>query len=170
MGLYLLLNLTPTVTAEQWERFWCDSFEILRKFPLRLVRPSTRKTPYEIQKIWTNDLSATGTNGEYWEIAGDTESLMFGEPVRLYRDIEYYRKKWSRFGGKHFENTETTVYQKIKDVQNRPSVSKNNLPVRCFCKFPGTTIFHERNNLCQQNQIAVISPAMTTSGNKTLQN
>ena len=96
MGLYLSLNLTPTIAADQWDRFWCDSLQILREFPLRLVRPSEHKTPYGAQKIWTDILTATDKNGEYWEIVGDAESLLFCEPVRLYRSIEYYQKQWNR--------------------------------------------------------------------------
>ena len=96
MGLYLSLHLTPTVAADQWDRFWCDSLQLLREFPLCLVRASEYKTSYGCQKTWTNNLTATDDNGEYWEIAGDAESLIFGESVRIYRDVEYYRKKWKR--------------------------------------------------------------------------
>jgi len=96
MGLYLSLNLTPTIAMDQWDRFWCDSLQVLQKFPLRLVRPSEYKTSYGFQKVWTDKLTATDENGEYWEFSGDAESLLFCEPVRLYRDIEYYRQKWSR--------------------------------------------------------------------------
>ena len=96
MGLYLSLNLTPTITADQWDSFWSDSLRLLREFPLRLVRPSEHKTPYGSQKIWTDTLTATDKNGEYWEIGGDAESLLFCESVRLYRNIEYYQQQWDQ--------------------------------------------------------------------------
>ena len=94
--MYLSLDLTPIIATEQWDRFWCDSLYLLQKFPLRLLRPSEHKTSSGFLKIWTDQLTATDSNGEYWEISGDTESLLFCEPVRVYRDIEYYRQKWSR--------------------------------------------------------------------------
>ena len=105
MGLYLSLNLTPTIDKDQWDRFWCDSLRILQNFPVRLVRSSQHKTSHDSQQVWTNELTATDKNGEYWEIAGDTESLAFGEPVRLYRDLEYYRQKWRQQNpGKRLSN------------------------------------------------------------------
>jgi hypothetical protein len=106
MGLYLSLNLTPTVAPDEWDRFWCDSLRILQKFPLRLVRASDHKTPYGFQKVWTDNLTSTDNSGEYWEIAGDDESLAFGEPVRIYRDIDYYRQQWNK------SNTEKRLLNK----------------------------------------------------------
>ena len=96
MGLYISLNLTPTIASEQWDRFWCESLQLLKNFPLRFVRPAKHNTSYGFQKIWTDKLIANDENGEYWEVAGDAESLVFGESVRLYRNIEYYRNQWRR--------------------------------------------------------------------------
>lgn len=106
MGLYLSLNVSPSIDSNQWSRFWHESLQLLQKFPLRLVRPAKHKTPHGAQKVWSDKLTDADKHGEYWEIAGDTESLLFGEPVRIYRDFEYYRKKWN--SSKHDDDRNNT--------------------------------------------------------------
>ena len=115
MGLYISLHLTPTIEADQWNRFWCDSLQLLRDFPVRLVRPSEHKTPYGDLKIWTSNLTSTDKNGEYWEIVGDADSLLFCEPVRLYRNIEHYRKQWNQKKPKKRLPNEDPLFCKAQD-------------------------------------------------------
>jgi len=134
MGLYLSLNLTPTMPADQWDRFWCDSLQILREFPLRLLRASKYKTSYGFQKIWTDKLTASDKHGDYWEIAGDAESLIFAEPVRLYRNIEYYQQKWRRLQLKKQPAKDDPLFCKPQDFAK----TSGDIPLS------GIQVFHKK--------------------------
>jgi len=134
MGLYVSLNLTPTIAADQWDGFWCDSLRLLQKFPLRLVRAAMRKTPFGNRKIWTDKLTASDKHGEYWEIAGDAESLIFGGPVRLYRNLEYYQQKWKRLKQDNPPPNDDPLFCVFQDFAEE----KGNVPLS------GVQIFNEK--------------------------
>jgi len=118
MGLYLSLNLTPTVSQEQWERFWCDSLRMLQEMPLRLVRAALHESPHGAVHVWTRNLTGTDEHGEFWEIAGDADSLLYAEPVRLYRNLEVYRKQWKKCKSKKLADKEDPLFCTAKDYEN----------------------------------------------------
>jgi len=125
MGLYLSLNMASSIAPDQWDHFWCDSLRLLQDFPLRLVRQSKHKLPNGFLNTWTDQLVATDKNREYWEIAGDAESLAFGEPVRLYRNIEYYRQKRDKLKTKSHPKNEDPLFCTLQDYTK----TKSNVPL-----------------------------------------
>ena len=122
MSIDISLYMTPTVDTKQWDSFWCDSLRLLQKFPLKLVRESDYNSQHGIQKIWTNELTASDKNGEYWEIAGDAESLAFCESFRLYRNIEYYQRKWSRLTANNPSLNNDPLFCSLQDYAGRGDI------------------------------------------------
>jgi hypothetical protein len=95
MSIGLSLTMIPTaVTQSQWEAFWRNSLHLFDKFPVHLVRVVERDTNYGKIRLLSRNLIDSDARGEFFGFAGDAISLATGEEVRIYRDLEHYRKKW----------------------------------------------------------------------------
>ncbi|MDR1924032.1 MAG: hypothetical protein LBQ66_06630 [Planctomycetaceae bacterium] len=112
----LSLNLIPTVTQSQWERFWSDSLSMINKFPIKIVRLIDRKTPYGTIRVFSQQITGTDQYGEYLGIAGDLFSMTISDEVRIYRDIEYYKKRWHDKDDKHFDPLFCTTEDEDNDA------------------------------------------------------
>ncbi|MDR1484520.1 MAG: hypothetical protein LBT09_06820, partial [Planctomycetaceae bacterium] len=94
MAIELSLTFIPTaITQPQWDFFWQESLRMLNNFPVRMSRLVDRKTDYGTLRLLSRVLVDSDSHGEFFSFAGDAVSFTLGQEIRVYRDIEYYRKQ-----------------------------------------------------------------------------
>ncbi|MDR2642360.1 MAG: hypothetical protein LBC74_06160 [Planctomycetaceae bacterium] len=95
MIIDLSLTFIPTaIQQSRWDIFWESTLRMLENFPVRLIRLADKRTDYGTIRLFSNKLTDSDVNGEFFAFSGDAVSFTMGQEIRVYHDIEYYRKQW----------------------------------------------------------------------------
>jgi hypothetical protein len=87
MGLFITLQLLPTMSAKAWAAAWEETCEILRQFPIPLCGLEQRDTPFGKRIV-----DAAPIREGHWRIEGDKVSRRQAETFMLYRDLSRYQR------------------------------------------------------------------------------
>ncbi len=90
MGIYLELHIAPSrIDASEWAKAWDLSLDLLRRYPLKLVRFQAETFGRTRRLLYTRqiEVDADDPRQRHWRISGDLDSRRMAETFALPRQL-----------------------------------------------------------------------------------